>query len=243
MKTDVNAAVVIEGVTWVGATRVGADGAFEAAWVIGIPEVVVPVRILAESGVVTSRGERERCATGPAPDHLGAQESLVGAVHGSGVQVLAVGGHLGVQFAEDHVGAVAAEDRRRRHRRQFARLIGVAENDLAGLEWLLSRVRRGPSAAFDSGLADSVLEPERGAAGRELVALLSPDQFDAGEFFLGAPCLFGGGTQDRGVRGKRGDRDVRLAGAQRFFPVFGAAFAGVAQDRCPCRRHRRSGRR
>src|SRR5215216_7688813 len=72
------------------------------------------------------------------------------------------------------------------HRRQLARLVGVSEDDLARLEAALLRVGGGPAAALDRRLADPVLEAEGCPPGRKLVAVLPPDQLDAGELLVGA---------------------------------------------------------
>ena len=92
-----------------------------------------------------------------------------------------------------------------------------------------SEFDRRPAAALDRRLADAVLEAERRAAGRELVAVLAPDQLDAGELRVGAAGLLGDGLQPRGVGGEHGDGDVDVAGAERLLPVLGAAVADVAQ--------------
>ena len=184
MEADVDAAVVVEGVAGVGPAGVGAKRALQAPRVVAVPEVVVALRVGAELGVVTVRGEGKGGAALPAAHHLRAQQLFLGCTDGGRAQVLAVGRDPGVQLAEHHVGAVAAQVRWRRHRRQLARLVGVAQDDLAGLDRLFARVGRRPAAALDAGLADPVLEPERGAPGRQLVAVLAPDQLDAWELLV-----------------------------------------------------------
>src|SRR4051794_18291495 len=84
VEADIDAAIVVEGVSRVRATRMGADRTLKAAWILGVPEVVVASNVLAKSGVVTVRGKRERCSTLPSPNHLRAEERLVGTVGGPG---------------------------------------------------------------------------------------------------------------------------------------------------------------
>ena len=68
------------------------------------------------------------------------------------------------------------------------------------LMWPLLGLEPGIAAAFHRGLADSVLEPEGGAAGRELIAVLAPDHFDSGKLFVCAARLLGQAClQHRGV--------------------------------------------
>ena len=141
VQADVDAAFVVERVARVGAARVRAGRALEAAQIVAVEEVVVALRVGAELGIVALGGERQRRAALPAADHLGAEQRLLLAARRLRAQVLPVGRDPRVQLAEDDVGAVAAEHLRGRHRRQLAGLVRVAEDDLAGLE------RRAPSGS------------------------------------------------------------------------------------------------
>ena len=198
--------------------------------IVAVEEVVVPLRVAAELRVVALRGERERGAALPAPDHLRAEQCLLLTVRGLRAEVLPVGRHLRVQLAEDDVGAVSAEHVRGRHRRQLAGLVGVAEDDLAGLERPLLRVRRRPAAAFDRGLADPVLEAERGPPGRELVAVLTPDHLDAVRAPAWARRAFSATASRRASVGREHrEGDVDVGRAERLLPVLRAALADVAR--------------
>ena len=206
----------VERVARVRAPRVGARGTLEAARVVGVEEGVVALRVGAELRVVALRRERQWSAALPAPDHLRAEQRLLLAARGLRAEVLPVGRHLRVQLAEHDVGAVAAEHLGRRHRRQLAGLVRVAEDDLAGLERPLLRVRWRPAAALDRRLADPVLEAEGRAPGRELVAVLAPDHLDARELLLGLASLLDHGLRaaprrGRGPPGRRGRRSCRAA--------------------------------
>ena len=145
-------------------------------------------------------------------------------------QVAPVGRHLGVQLPEDDVGAVATQDLRGRHRRQLAGLVGVAQDDLAGLEGSLAGTRGGPAASLDRGLADAVLETERGPSGGELVAVLTPDHLDSRELGVGLACLLGGRLEPSSVRGENRDGHVHVGAAERRLPVLGTALTDVAQQ-------------
>ena len=136
-----------------------------------------------------------------------------------------------MQLAEHDVGAVSAEHLRGRHRRQLACLIRVAEDDLARFERPLLRVRRRPAAAFDRGLADPVLEAERGTTGRQLVAVLLPDHLDAVELLVRAARLLGDALEACDVGRERRQGDVHLGAAERLLPVLRTALANVAQLR------------
>ena len=119
VEANVDASLVVERVARVGPTRVRAGRALEATQIVPVAEVVVALRVGAERGVVLLRGQRERRAALPAPDHLGAEQRLLLAARGSRAEVLPVGGDARVQLPEDDVGAVAAEHLRGRHRRQL----------------------------------------------------------------------------------------------------------------------------
>ena len=124
-------------------------------------------------------------------------------------------------FRPEHLGC--------RHRRQLARLVGVAENDLAGLEWALLRVGRRNAAPFDCGLADAVLETERGASGRELVTVLTPDHLDTRQTFLRLPGPLRERLQARLIGRKNRECDVHLGGPERLLPLLRAALADIAE--------------
>ncbi|MCJ0905673.1 hypothetical protein [Rhodococcus sp. ARC_M6] len=137
---DVHAAVLVQRVTWVCPACVGSHRALEAAWVIGEEEVVVALWVASQLGVVLVGGECERGAALPAPDHLGAEEVLLFTAGSLGVEVGPVGRYLRVQLSEHNIGAVAAQHLGGGHRRQLARLVGIAQDDLAGVEWSLTGI-------------------------------------------------------------------------------------------------------
>ena len=216
VQPDVDAALLVQRVARVGPAGVGADRALEAAGVVAEDEVVVASRVAPELGVVAGRARGRGARRSASADHLRAEEVLLRAGRRPVAQVAPVGRHLRVQLAEHDVGAVATQHVRGRHRRQLAGLVGVAEDDLAGLERPLARVRGRSSAPLDGGLADAVLEPERRPPGGELVAVLPPDQLDAGQLGMGlagpAPRPLGAGPRRRrGPRWRRARRCCRAA--------------------------------
>src|SRR5829696_9130010 len=236
VEADVDTTLCVKGVPRVGTSGMRTGRTLEAAEVVGIEEVVVAAPVCPKLGIVLLRGEHERSAALPAADHLSAEQGLLLAVGGFGAEVLPVCRHFGVQLPEHDVGAVSTEQVRTGHRRQLARLVGVAEDDLTGLDRLLFRVRGGHAAAFDRRLADPVLEAEGGAPGGELVAVLSPDDIHARKLLVGATHFLDGGLEPRGIGRERGQRDVHLGATEWLLPTGGAALPNVAQlDRA--RRH------
>ena len=229
VQADVDAAFVVERVARVRATGVRAGRAPEAAQVVVVVEVVVARRIRTELGIVPFRGQRERRAALPTSDHLGAQQRLLLPARGAFAEVPPVGRDAGVQLPEHDVGTVAAEQHGGRHRRQAARLVGIAEDELAGLDRSLPGVGAGDPAALHRRLADPVLEAEGGAPRRELVAVLAPDHLHPGQLLVGAACPLGHRRQPRGVGRQRRQRHVHVGGSKRLFPIGRAAVADVAQ--------------
>ena len=90
-------------------------------------------------------------------------------------------------------------------------------------------LRARDAAAFDGRLADPVLEPERRAPGRQLVAVLTPDHLDAGHVLVGAAGPVEQRLQALGVGGEDGDRHMDVRGAQRRLPPVRAAVSHIAQ--------------
>jgi hypothetical protein len=163
----------------VRAAGVGTEGALEPASVVRrVEEGVVPRRIGPELLVVAVRSERQRRAARPAADEPGREQLLLGSTLGAGTDVLAERRHPGMELAEDDVAAVAAEHLRLGRGGQVAVLVRVAQDEFAGLERVLVRVGGGDAAALDIGVADAVLEAERGPFVREYLGGLLPEHVE-----------------------------------------------------------------
>ena len=93
----------------------GSQRRAQSAGVVGVVEVVDPVRVVAERRVLACRRQRQWRAAAPAAAELRHEEFplLLGA--GGLVQEPVEGCDVGVVLAEDDVGAVAAEDVGGRH--------------------------------------------------------------------------------------------------------------------------------
>ena len=133
------------------------------------------------SRIVLVRGQCQRRTTGPAPDDLGGQPLLLGAVLGVLAQVLAEGGYARVQLAEDCIGAVAAQHLGLRYGGDVVGLVLVAQDELAGLERHFVRVGAGNAATLDGRMGDAIRETERVAQVSRDVHVLLPDGHDAGQ--------------------------------------------------------------
>src|SRR5215207_2792127 len=235
MQPYVDAPVLVQGVTGVGPPRVRADRALEPTGIIGEEKVVVAPGIGTELGVVAVRCQGERSTALPSPDHLRAESIRVGAARRPVAQVASVGTHLRVQLPEDDVRAVAPQDLRCRRRRELAGLVGVAEDDLAGLESWFPGTGAGPTTAFDRGLADAVLEAEGGTPSSELVAVLTPEHLDPRQLLVGSACLVSGLLELSGVVSEKSDGHVHVATSERRLPVLRTALTDVAEQRGACR--------
>ena len=82
---------------------VRAERGLEATRVVAEHESVVAFWVGTKFRIVLVRSQCQRRATGPAPDDLGGQPLLLGAVFGALAEVLAEGGYARVQLAEDCV--------------------------------------------------------------------------------------------------------------------------------------------
>jgi hypothetical protein len=187
VQSDVDASFSVERVARIRTPRMSARRALEAAQVVAVEKVVVALRVGTDLGVVVLGSEHQRRPALPAADHLRPQQRLLVAARRLGAQVLTIGGDPRVQFPEDDVRPVAAEHLGHRHRRQLSRLVGVAEDDLSGLDRPLLRVRGRDAAPLDRRLSDPILETEGGAPSRELIADLTPHDLDAWQLLVCAP--------------------------------------------------------
>ncbi len=171
----------------VGPPGVGAGRAPEPSQVVPINKSVVGCEVLAKPGIVPLGAKGQRRPALPAAHDLGAEQCLIFAARRLGPEVLAVSGDTRMKLSENHVSAVAAEHLRRRHGREPARFVEVTEDELARLYGTLARVGPLDPARFHSRLADAVLEPERRAPHRELVAVLAPDRLHARQLLVRPP--------------------------------------------------------
>ena len=134
-----------------------------------------------------------------------------------------------VQFAKDHITSIASQNLRLRYRRRLAHLIGIAKNKLARLERLFVGIGARNAAALNRRMADAVLESECLSFIRQSMTILAPDRCDARDLLV---CLLGACErrfQLLRVRRECGDDDVDVSGSERLLPIFGTAFAAIAQ--------------
>src|SRR5262249_21068394 len=147
----------------------------------GKGEVVVAAWVGAELGIVAMGADRQGSAAAPSAHHLRREELFRFWAARHLLQVSPELRHPLVELAEDDIRPIAAEHVGVRHRRKAARLVGVAEDELAGLEGLFARIRAGKVAPLDGGIADSIPEAELLPARCQRAAVLPPDCFDAAE--------------------------------------------------------------
>ena len=170
-----------ERVAGVHPSDVRAEWGLEATRVVAEHESVVAFRVGTKFRIVLVRSQCQRRATGPAPDDLGGQPLLLGAVFGVLAQVLAEGGYARVQLAEDCVGAVAAQHLGLRYGGEIVGLVLVPQNELARLERHLVRIGAGNASTLDGRMADAIRETEHVAQVSRGLYVLLPDGHDAGQ--------------------------------------------------------------
>src|SRR4051812_26704634 len=128
---------------------------------------------------------RERRAAAPPAHHLRRDQLLLRWILRVRLEVAAERSDSLMQLAERHIGAVASEHLGVRNRGPWIELVGVAEDQLAGLERLLARVRSGDPGALDGRVAYPVAESERLALAGGHVAALPPGCLDPCQRFVG----------------------------------------------------------
>ena len=120
-----------------------ADRGLEAMRVVAEHEGVVAFWVGPKFGIVLLWSQCQRRPAAPAPNDLGGQPLLLGAVLGVLAQILAEGGYARVQLAEDRVGAVAAQHLGLRDWGDVVELILVPQDELTGLERRFVRIGAG----------------------------------------------------------------------------------------------------
>ena len=110
------------------------NGTLPAVRIVRVVEVVVALRVRAECGVVDVRRQRQRRAAAPTADQLRGDQFtfFLGASVGPKESIERADARL--IFAEAHIGAVAAEDVRLRHRQGIPGLTRIPKDELAGLD-------------------------------------------------------------------------------------------------------------
>ena len=117
-----------------------------------------------------------------------------------------------------------------RHRKRYSGLARIAENEFTCFDGAPLARQRIDSAAFNGGLADTVLIAERIEIAGLSAKVLSVQHCNAGRFLVplaghghGAAPLFFRVAEDA-------DGQMYLAAAERLVPVLGIVLAGVKQD-------------
>ena len=160
---------------------VRAKRGLEATRVVAEHEGVVAFWVGTKLRIVLVRGQCQRRATGPAPDDLGGQPLLLGAVFGTLMQVLAEGCYARVQLAEDCVGAVEPQHIGLRYWGDVVGLVLVPQDELASLERHFVRIGAGNAGTLDGRMADAIRETEHVAQVSCGLYVLLPDGHDAGQ--------------------------------------------------------------
>ena len=142
------------GVARVHPAHMAAQRHLVAIRIVGISEVVVPLRVLAERGVVLRRRERQRRAAAPTSEELRRQQLpfVVGLRIVAQESVERPDPRL--VLAQPDEGAVAPEHVRLHRRKWHAGLARVAEDELTRFDRASLAGQRIDAAALNCGLAD-----------------------------------------------------------------------------------------
>src|SRR5262249_15905094 len=132
---------------------------FQSFHVIRIGERVVANQVGSELRLVTVRRKRQGGAAAPAAHHLRGDQPLFLRRRPLAAQVTPKTGNIPVELSKRHKGPVRTQVHGNRGVRGLPELVGIAENELAGLD---RRVTAGMcwAASLDMRIVQSVLEAE-----------------------------------------------------------------------------------
>ena len=149
------------GIARIHPAHVAAERHLLAVRIVGINEVVVSLRVLAERGVVLDRRERQRRAAAPTADKFRRQQFplFVGLRIVSQESVERSDPRLVLAHANE--GAVAPEHIRLRHRNRHTGLARITEDEFTRFDGATLSRQGIDTAALNGGLADTVLVAER----------------------------------------------------------------------------------
>src|SRR5262249_13480256 len=164
----------------VHAPDVASERRLTAARVPGVIEIVVPVRIRAERGIVHVRSQGQRSAAAPATHQLRGQQFPLFLRGSMRVEESIEGAHARLILAQTHKGPVAAEYVRLRHRQRNPGLARISEDELARPD-RPSLTRQRIDVALDRRLVDAVFVPQRIEVPRLRTEVLYVQDLDPGE--------------------------------------------------------------
>ena len=149
------------GIAWVHPAHMAAERRLLAIRIVGISEVVVPLRVLAERRVVLHRREGQWRAAAPTAEELRGQQLtfFVGLRIVAQESVERANTRLVLAQAEEC--AVAPEHVRLQRRNRHAGLARVTEDEFTRFDGASLSGQRIDTAALDGRLTDTVLEAER----------------------------------------------------------------------------------
>src|SRR5262245_56283296 len=124
------------GIARIHAPDVRSERNLPATRVVCIIEVVVPLRIRAEAGVVNVRRQRQWCAAAPTADQLRGQQFPFFLSLSVRLEESIECADPRLIFAKTYKGAIAAENVRLRHRQGNAGFTRISKNELAGFDRL-----------------------------------------------------------------------------------------------------------
>ena len=104
-----------------------------------------------------------------------------------------------MKFAKDYIGAISSQQLRFRAL-DSTELVWITQHKLAGFEWLFAWICSRNAAAFNGGMTNAILKPERFLFVRQGVTILSPDRLDADHRLIRLACTIKSGFKSNLVR-------------------------------------------
>ena len=118
------------------APNMASEWRLPATRVVRVIEVIVPLRVRAECGIVDFRRQGQRGAAAPTPDQLRGEQFPFGLAASICPEESIERADARLIFAQTDISAVATEHVRLRHRQRETCLAGIAKDELPGLKRL-----------------------------------------------------------------------------------------------------------
>src|SRR5690242_18763895 len=127
--------------------------------IVRVIEVIVPLQVCAEAGIVDVRRQRQWGATPPTANQFRGKQFSFCLGASIRPQESIEGADARLVLAKADVSAIATKELRLRHRQQNPGLTRIAKDELAGLDWRSLTWQWFDAAALDRGLINAVFVP------------------------------------------------------------------------------------
>src|SRR5262245_17044861 len=147
-------------ITWVHAPNMASKRGPPSPRVVGVIEVIVPLRVRTKCGVVDVRRQHQRGTAAPAANQLRGKQFPFCLGASIRVEESIECAHARLIFAKANISAVAAENFWLRQRQRNACLTRISKDELPSLDRPSLPWQRIKATALDCRLVDAVFVPQ-----------------------------------------------------------------------------------